>query len=100
MYIRDVSASTTETLTLPIPTTIVSTSTKTLDQTDGKGKGPSTDVAKGCVVATKGSYIDVLQTFKNIAPISDAVLVDLDGSGQVRISILSYSLHLESFWCT
>lgn len=31
-----------------------------------------------------GSYIDVVDSFKNIAPIMDAVLADTDGSGQVR----------------
>ncbi|KAE9400776.1 hypothetical protein BT96DRAFT_992689 [Gymnopus androsaceus JB14] len=57
--------------------------------TDDKGKGPSLiepDIAKGCVVATKGSYVEVFQTLvKNIAPISDAVLADLDESGQAHI---------------
>lgn len=37
----------------------------------------------GNVIATKGSYLSVLERFKNIAPIVDACLVDLDG-GQVR----------------
>ena len=39
----------------------------------------------GKIIKTKGSYIEVLSRFKNIAPILDAVLADPDESGQVRI---------------
>ena len=89
MRIRDLPVSPTETPTLPISKTIPTVSPQSLDQTDDKGKGPSLiepDIAKGCVVATKGSYVEVFQTLvKNIAPISDAVLADLDESGQVRV---------------
>lgn len=61
----------------------------------GKGKGRALadndadlkDITKGLVLATMGSYITVIDTFKNIAPIMDAVLVDTDGSGQVRVFI-------------
>ena len=62
----------------------------------GKGKGRaldddddddddlfSKDAAKGCVIQSSGSFINVLRTFKNIAPIMDAALVDIDGSGEV-----------------
>ena len=41
------------------------------------------DPAKGCVISSSGSFINVLHTFKNIAPIMDAALVDIDGSGEV-----------------
>jgi len=41
----------------------------------------------GNIVATKGSYVTVIQQFKNIAPILDACLVDLDG-GQVSSLLL------------
>jgi DNA damage-binding protein 1 len=34
-------------------------------------------------VLGKGSYLSVLEAFKNIAPIVDAALVDTDGSDQV-----------------
>ena len=39
--------------------------------------------AKGKIVRTKGSYVEVLESFSNIAPIVDAVLADTDNSGQV-----------------
>lgn len=42
------------------------------------------DPTKGTIIGSEGSFINVLDTFKNIAPIVDAVLVDTDGSGQVR----------------
>jgi len=41
----------------------------------------------GTIVATKGSYVTVLEQFKNIAPILDACLVELDG-GQVSSMLL------------
>jgi len=41
----------------------------------------------GNIVATKGSYVTVLEQFKNIAPILDACLVELDG-GQVSSMLL------------
>lgn len=44
--------------------------------------GTETPQESGNVVATKGSYLNVLEQFKNIAPIADACLVDIDG-GQV-----------------
>jgi len=39
----------------------------------------------GRVISPKGSYITVLETYKNIAPIMDAVLVDPEKSGQAHI---------------
>jgi len=43
------------------------------------------DVTKrGHILEMQGSYLSVLDTQKNIAPIMDAVLVDIDGPGQVR----------------
>ncbi|OSX59780.1 hypothetical protein POSPLADRAFT_1048255 [Postia placenta MAD-698-R-SB12] len=44
----------------------------------GEGKG-------GKVVEVKGTYIEVLDEYQNIAPIMDAALADLDGSGQPQI---------------
>lgn len=38
----------------------------------------------GKVVRTRGSYLDIIQTWENVAPIVDAAMVDLEGSGQVR----------------
>lgn len=37
----------------------------------------------GHILGTRGSYLSVLDTQKNIAPIMDAVLVDIEGTGQV-----------------
>lgn len=37
------------------------------------------------MIQTKGTYIEVLQTHDNVAPIMDAVLADIDGSGQVGL---------------
>lgn len=37
----------------------------------------------GKVVSTRGSYLDVIETWENVAPIVDATMVDLEGSGQV-----------------
>jgi DNA damage-binding protein 1 len=37
----------------------------------------------GYILGTRGSYLSVLDTQKNIAPIMDAVLVDIEGTGQV-----------------
>lgn len=44
------------------------------------------DYSKGRVVEPSGSYLTVLEAYKNIAPIMDAVLVDVDGSGQVKVT--------------
>ncbi|KAF9069809.1 CPSF A subunit region-domain-containing protein [Rhodocollybia butyracea] len=71
--------------TLPIPSSILSVPPTSLDPVDAKGKGLDLGVGKGRIIASKGSFIDVIHTFKNIAPIRDAVLADLDGSGQVHI---------------
>lgn len=42
-------------------------------------------VREGRVIQTKGTYLEVLQTHDNVAPIMDAVLADIDGSGQVGL---------------
>jgi len=41
------------------------------------------DRRRGRIVDNKGNHITILETFKNLAPIMDAVLVDSDGTGQV-----------------
>ncbi|GAW02345.1 uv-damaged dna-binding [Lentinula edodes] len=89
-----------ESLTLPIPESVgTRISVEEFNGLeDERGKGPSsggsggsggTDsrkgIKKGWIVATHGSFVEVIQTFKNIAPIRDAVLADLDGSGQSHI---------------
>lgn len=57
------------------------------DAEEGVGGTRKEREGRGLVVLGKGSYLSVLETFKNIAPILDAALVDTDGSGQVSISI-------------
>ncbi|KAF8831356.1 hypothetical protein HHX47_DHR1000666 [Lentinula edodes] len=81
-----------ESLTLPIPesvgTRISVEEFNKLDDDRGRGVGGTDSrkgIKKGWIVATHGSFIEVIQTFKNIAPIRDAVLADLDGSGQSHI---------------
>ncbi len=61
-----------------------------LASSPSKGKGRSIDpddspVREGRVIQTKGTYLEVLQTHDNVAPIMDAVLADVDGSGQVGL---------------
>lgn len=80
--------------TLPIPSSILTVPPTSLDPVNPKGKGLDLGVGKGRVIATEGSFIDVVHTFKNIAPIRDAVLADLDGSGQVRSRMLLFSAHV------
>ncbi|KAF9267572.1 hypothetical protein L218DRAFT_895037 [Marasmius fiardii PR-910] len=54
----------------------------------GKGRAVDEDVddfSNGRVVSNRGTYLTVLQTFKNIAPILDAVLTNVDSGGQPQI---------------
>ena len=41
--------------------------------------------SKGRVVEAMGSFITVLDSYKNIAPIMDAILVDTDGTDEVAL---------------
>ena len=81
--------------TLPIPSDVLSVPPSSLIGSDkGKGKATAGDLGSslardGRVVNTKGTYLEVLQNFDNIAPIMDAVLADIDGSGQVCYFTLS-----------
>ncbi|TFY70381.1 hypothetical protein EVG20_g2619 [Dentipellis fragilis] len=51
-----------------------------------KGKGTvEVRPSEGCVIAAKGQYLEVVDTWKNIAPILDAAVVDTDNSGQPHI---------------
>lgn len=46
--------------------------------------GPNDDnFSKGRVVEAMGSFITVLDSYKNVAPIMDAILVDIDDTGEV-----------------
>ncbi|KAF7297748.1 CPSF-A domain-containing protein [Mycena kentingensis (nom. inval.)] len=79
--------------TLPIPADIQTvsrdklipdTNTITLDL-DDDDVDDDENQARDCVVETKGTYLEVVQTFNNIGPILDAKLVDTDGSGHPQI---------------
>jgi DNA damage-binding protein 1 len=99
--------------TLPIPSEIHSVTSTSFDASvSRKGKGraisPTFDMEvddevgdsqkSGNIIATKGSYVTVLERFKNIAPIVDACLVDLDG-GQVSVILPHFEEILaESGW--
>lgn len=85
-----------ESPTLPVPSDIktISPSDLTLMSSASSSKekwrsGEARTVTpgkeeKGIVVLGQGNYLSVVDSWKNIAPIMDAVLVDLDGSGQVH----------------
>lgn len=55
------------------------------DAMDLDGSDTVSPQESGNIVETRGSYLNVLERFKNIAPILDACLVDPD-SGQVSMS--------------
>ncbi|VDB85583.1 unnamed protein product [Peniophora sp. CBMAI 1063] len=69
------------------PNDLLSTSSSTTAK--GKGKAVESSetksVTKGKIIASPGSYLDVLSTWTNISPITDAVLADTDGSGVPQI---------------
>ncbi|TFK91964.1 hypothetical protein K466DRAFT_514387 [Polyporus arcularius HHB13444] len=75
--------------TLPIPKGVATISAATLASSDkGKGRAGEEDSPEdqsGRIVNTKGTFLEVLQTYDNIAPIMDAVLEDIDGSGQPQV---------------
>lgn len=54
--------------------------TITPSELDAKPYGES----RGIVVSSTSSYVEVLETYPNIAPICDAVLLDPNNTGQVR----------------
>ncbi|KZT73848.1 hypothetical protein DAEQUDRAFT_357103 [Daedalea quercina L-15889] len=83
--------------TLPIPKGVATVEPSALGapSPSAKGKGRAADMdwnreareakeAKdGRVVGTKGSYVDVVERSENVAPIVDAAMADLEGSGQI-----------------
>ncbi|KAJ6466487.1 CPSF A subunit region-domain-containing protein [Mycena sanguinolenta] len=73
--------------TLPIPLEIETVPASRLVPPSAKGKGREelSVPLRDCVLEVKGSYLRVVDTFKNIAPILDAVLVDTDNSGHRQI---------------
>jgi len=66
--------------TLPVPPSIRTIRPKELGVA---GKRRADDVAEGLVVNGIGSYLEQLESFNNLAPIVDAVMVDIDSTGQV-----------------
>ncbi|KAG7088601.1 hypothetical protein E1B28_012575 [Marasmius oreades] len=72
--------------TLEIPPRVGTVPKGALEKGKGRAIDEDDDVfTNGRVVSNRGAYLTVLQTFKNIAPILDAVLTDVDGSGQPQI---------------
>ncbi|KAI0372253.1 hypothetical protein BV20DRAFT_991870 [Pilatotrama ljubarskyi] len=78
--------------TLPIPNGISTVSPSALASSSGKGKGKGraddseeAPAREGRVVSTKGTFLEVLQVHDNVAPILDAILTDIDGSGQPQV---------------
>ncbi|KAJ7242817.1 mono-functional DNA-alkylating methyl methanesulfonate N-term-domain-containing protein [Mycena haematopus] len=73
--------------TLPIPPEIKTVPAARLAPPSAKGKGREelSEPLRDCVLDVKGPYLRVIDTFKNIAPILDAVLVDTDNSGHRQI---------------
>ena len=75
--------------TLPIPDVVevvVDPSYLMKDDEPGSEEAPQQSKSfEGLVVRTKGTFVEVLETFHNIAPIVDAVSADIDGSGQVNL---------------
>ena len=84
--------------TLPIPKGITTVEPSALGvrspSASAKGKGradvdwnmdsrATKEGKDGKIVSTKGSYLDVIERWENVAPIVDAAMVDLEGSGQV-----------------
>ena len=71
--------------TLPIPADVLTVQLGSFSiGNKGKGRAWTTDrEGEGRVLGLNGTFIEVLDTWQNVGPISDAVLADTDGSGQV-----------------
>lgn len=74
--------------TLPVPSDIPTISISDFamhHSRKGKGKGPDEAEIRGgqgLIILDKGSFLKVLDIWKNIGPVLDAALVDTDCSGQ------------------
>ena len=55
------------------------------------GKRCADDVAEGFVVNGDGNYLEELESFNNLVPIMDAVMVDIDNTDQVGEFVKSVS---------
>ncbi|KAF7975350.1 hypothetical protein HWV62_9805 [Athelia sp. TMB] len=91
--------------TLPVPPEIPTITPSQLTELFTSGKGKSKAVngedirekeGRGVIVLGKGTYLSTIQSFKNIAPIMDAALVDVDRSGQNQIITCSGGRHTGS----
>ncbi|KAH9942902.1 CPSF A subunit region-domain-containing protein [Amylocystis lapponica] len=77
--------------TLPIPSGITTVAPSSLMASNkGKERGDvemceGRGLKDGKILSGKGTYVEVLESYQNIAPIMDAALADLDGSGQPQI---------------
>ncbi|KAJ7644328.1 CPSF A subunit region-domain-containing protein [Roridomyces roridus] len=74
--------------TLPIPSDITTVPASRLTpprSAKGKAREEYSEPLRDCVLDVKGPFLRVIQTFKNIAPILDATLVDTDDSGHQQV---------------
>ncbi|KAJ6557241.1 CPSF A subunit region-domain-containing protein [Mycena vulgaris] len=87
VQISSTPLSSVESPTLPIPSDIKTASPGRLapPSAKGKGKAENSEPLRDCVLDVKGSFLTNVSTFKNIAPILDAALVDMDNSGHQQI---------------
>ncbi|KAK7682424.1 hypothetical protein QCA50_014629 [Cerrena zonata] len=76
-------ASSSDTDTLPIPSSIPTSPPSILSAE--RRKDDDKERAKGAIIKLTGSYVEVLESFRNIAPIVDATSADIDGSGQPQL---------------
>ncbi|KAI9465477.1 CPSF A subunit region-domain-containing protein [Lactarius psammicola] len=84
--------------TLPIPASISVVEPSAFSYSNkGKRRASMSDrEGSGRVLASNGTYIEVLDTWQNVGPILDAVLADTDRSGQSRIFTASGSMNAGS----
>lgn len=68
--------------TLPVPASIPTVKPKDLSMV---AKNKIDEDAEGIIVNGIGSYLVELESFNNLAPIVDGILVDTDNSGQVCV---------------
>ncbi|KAJ7069995.1 mono-functional DNA-alkylating methyl methanesulfonate N-term-domain-containing protein [Mycena amicta] len=68
--------------TLPIPYDIETVPASRLAP---PAPGEKADEVRNCILEGEGSYLRVIKSFKNIAPILDAEIVDTDGTGHLQI---------------
>jgi len=87
LQISTTPSSSLDTTTLPVSQATLTISPNALNSlVVGQGRNGG----QGYVVVGKGSYLTELESFNNLAPILDAILVDTDGSGQVSQMAIHY----------